>query len=206
MTVSKETFEVRAFTFRLAVTLALAATAIALGACAGGSGGNDNAKLGDAKAPGGGTTSRPAGAPTGRVGGQIGDTAYDFELVDADGRQVRLSDFKGKVVVLDFWATWCPPCRKEIPGFVALHNELQSKGVEVVGVSLDDDWEPVRPFMSSFDITYTIVLGDQDVADRYGNVRSIPTTFVIDRDGIIRSKHVGYSEPAVFKGAVEKLL
>lgn len=142
--------------------------------------------------------------------GVVGTPAYDFSLTDSDGNEVSLSDYKGKVVVLDFWATWCPPCRKEIPGFVALQNKYKDQGVEVVGVSLDDGWGPVRPFMKSYNVNYTIVLADQSVAGdlvaQYGNFRGIPTTFIIDREGMIRERHEGYAPPEFFEKAVQKVL
>jgi peroxiredoxin len=153
-------------------------------------------------------TAAPAHAPAGaaRVGANPGNMAPDFALKDASGRTVKLSDFKGKVVVLDFWATWCPPCRQEIPGFVALHSQYKDQGVEVVGVTFDDGWEPVKPFVQNYGINYTVVMGDQDVAKRFGNINGIPTTFVIDRDGVIRKKHVGYGPPELFTEAVESVL
>ena len=140
------------------------------------------------------------------VAGSIGQPAFDFELKDSKGKTVKLSDFKGKVVVLDFWATWCPPCRKEIPGFVTLHNTYQEKGVEVVGVSLDRSWAPVEPFMREYRISYTILLGDQKLTEMYGGFTGIPTTFIIDRNGIIRDVHTGYMPESTFVEAVKLLL
>jgi len=139
-------------------------------------------------------------------GGAEGTQAPDFELVSDAGKTVRLADFKGKVVILDFWATWCPPCRKEIPGFVQIQSQYKDKGVEVVGVSLDQGWEPVRPFMKAQRINYPVLLGDMGVVRSYGNITSIPTTFVIDREGVIRARHVGYAPPQFFTSAIEPLL
>ncbi len=149
---------------------------------------------------------KTAKAATAPVPGSVGEPAFDFELKDSSGKTVRLSDFKGKVVVLDFWATWCPPCRKEIPGFVNLHNNYQARGVEVVGVSLDRSWAPVKPFMQEYRINYTIVLGDQKLTEMYGGFTGIPTTFVIDRNGVIRDRHTGYMPESTFEEAVKLLL
>ena len=152
------------------------------------------------------STSQPGRTAASPVAGSVGEPAFDFELKDSTGKTVRLSDFKGKVVVLDFWATWCPPCRKEIPGFVNLHNNYQAKGVEVVGVSLDRSWSPVKPFMQEYRIGYTILLGDQKLTEMYGGFTGIPTTFVIDRNGVIRDKHTGYMPEETFEQAVKLLL
>ena len=138
--------------------------------------------------------------------GNEGTSAADFALVDARGNTVRLSDYRGKVVILDFWATWCGPCRMEIPGFVALQTRYKGQGVEVIGVSVDDSWAPVRQFIQAQNINYTVVLGDRNVASTYGNIEGIPTTFVIDKDGVIRARHVGYAPPEFFTEKVESLL
>ncbi len=151
-----------------------------------------------------GKESRPAAVSS--APGEVGSAAFDFELQDSTGKTVRLSDFKGKVVVLDFWATWCPPCRKEIPGFVTLQESYREKGVEVIGVSLDRGWAPVKPFMQEYRINYTIVLGDQKLTEMYGGFTGIPTTFIIDKSGTIRDRHTGYMPPETFERAVKLLI
>lgn len=136
-----------------------------------------------------------------------GATAPAWSLKDVDGKTVSSADFKGKVVLLDFWATWCPPCKAEIPGFVELQKTYGDKGLVVVGVSLDEEGAKVlKPFMKQFGINYPIVLGDLKTAQVFGGVRSIPTTFIIGRDGRIAGQHVGLTSKADFEKAIKPLL
>jgi peroxiredoxin len=133
--------------------------------------------------------------------------APDFELKDASGKVVRLSDFKGKVVLLDFWATWCGPCNIEIPWFTEFQRKYKDRGFEVVGVSMDDDgWKVINPFVAAKKINYRVLLGNDQTADLYGSIEALPTTFVIDREGKIASVHVGLSGKNEFEAAIEKLL
>lgn len=110
---------------------------------------------------------------------------------------LKLSDLKGKVVILDFWATWCPPCRKGVPDLVELKKEYKDKGVEIVGISLDaitrngTTVNDVGPFMKSYKINYPIVRGDQNIVYSFGNINSIPTTFVLDKEGRVIAKYAG---------------
>ena len=118
--------------------------------------------------------------------------APDFALKDADGKTVHLSDYKGKVVVLDFWATWCGPCKIEIPWFMEFEQQYKGKGFAVLGVSMDDDgWTAVKPYVAKMKMNYRIVLGNDKVGELYGGVDSLPTTFLIDRQGRIASTHIG---------------
>ena len=117
--------------------------------------------------------------------------APDWQLADLDGKPIKLSDFKGKVVVLNFWATWCPPCRKEIPTLVALQKDYGPQGVVVVGVSLDGGGpSAVQAFASKMGIEYPIAIGSEELAAAYG-VQAIPTTFIIDRAGNVIGEHQG---------------
>ncbi len=135
------------------------------------------------------------------------EPAPAWKLTDLNGKTVQLSDFKGKVVILDFWATWCGPCRAEIPDFVALQDQYRDKGLVVVGISLDQDGaKVVAPFAKHYKINYPIVLGDDNVASQYGNIQAIPTTFIIDSNGNIVGSHEGVTEKSVFEAEIKKLL
>jgi len=133
--------------------------------------------------------------------------APDFELKDANGKLVHLADYRGKVVLLDFWATWCGPCNVEIPWFTEFQRKYKDRGFEVLGVSMDDDgWKVITPFAARRKINYRIVLGDDKTGDQYGGLEALPTTFVIDRYGRIASVHVGLAGKKDFEDAIEKLL
>ncbi len=133
--------------------------------------------------------------------------APDFELTDQNGKTIRLSDYRGKVVILDFWATWCPPCRKEIPGFVNLYSQYNKKGVEIIGISLDQQgWEVVRPFMKNYNMEYPVSIGDREIVMNYGGIQAIPTTFVVNKKGEIADRVVGYHPPEYFENVINNLL
>ena len=134
--------------------------------------------------------------------------APDFNLKALDGKMLQLSALKGKVVLLDFWATWCPPCRAEIPHFKELYAQYHAKGLEVIGVALDDGGErDVAPFAKENQINYPLsTTGAQQLAQQYGGIRGIPTTFLIDKQGKIAKKYVGYQDKAVFEKEIQVLL
>lgn len=118
--------------------------------------------------------------------------APDFTLKDSNGAQVKLSDYRGKVVLLNFWATWCGPCKIEIPWFIDFQQQYKDKGFEVLGVAMDDDgWTSVKPYIAERKVNYRVLLGDDSVATLFGGIDSLPTTFVIDRSGAIDKVHVG---------------
>jgi peroxiredoxin len=133
--------------------------------------------------------------------------APDFTLKDADGKPVRLADFKGKVVLLDFWATWCGPCAIEIPWFVDLQRRNKDRGLAVLGVSMDDDgWDSVKPFTSRLGVNYRVVMGNDETSQMYGGVDALPTTFLIDREGRIAAVHIGLADRRDIEDGIEELL
>ena len=133
--------------------------------------------------------------------------APNFRLEAADGSKLELADYKGKVIILDFWATWCPPCRREIPGFNQLYHRYRDRGLVIIGISLDQyGWKAIRPFIKSYQVDYPIVLGNAQVANLYGGIRTIPTTFIIDRNGIVVDRVVGYRPKSYFEQKIKELL
>jgi peroxiredoxin len=133
--------------------------------------------------------------------------APEFTLKDATGKVVHLADYKGKVVLLDFWATWCGPCNIEIPWFTEFERRYKVRGFEVLGVSMDDDgWKAIGPFAARKAINYRILLGDDKTGDLYGGIEALPTAFIIDRQGRIASVHVGLAARKEFQDAIEELL
>jgi cytochrome c biogenesis protein CcmG/thiol:disulfide interchange protein DsbE len=117
--------------------------------------------------------------------------APDFVLDDASGQPVRLSELRGKVVLLNFWATWCAPCRIEIPWFIEFEKTHKSRGFATLGVSLDEDgWGAVKPYIEQHKINYRVMIGNDGLAEQYG-AASLPTTLIIDRSGRIAATHVG---------------
>ncbi len=138
---------------------------------------------------------------------QTGDKASDFTLETADGKKVTLSELRGQVVLLNFWATWCGPCVKEIPAFLDVYKEYKSKGFEIVGISLDrGGWKQVTPFVKRMNITYPVVIGDGKLVEAYGNFYGIPTTFLIDKNGNIVTRHIGLMTKAQLEEHLDKLL
>ena len=119
--------------------------------------------------------------------------APSWQLSDLDGNQVAFSDLKGKVVLIDFWATWCPPCSKMIPNLVKLDTEYSDQGLEVVGISLDEEGaSAVKPFNERNGVKYRSLLASEQVVNAFGGITGIPTTYLIDRKGNIVGNHTGY--------------
>ncbi len=133
--------------------------------------------------------------------------APEFTLKDATGKPVKLSDFKGKVVLLNFWATWCGPCKIEIPWFIDFEQKYKDKGFAVIGISMDEDgWKDVKPYVDLKKVNYRVVIGDDTTATLYGGVDSLPTSFVIDKEGKIAAVHVGLVSKLEYAIDIEQLL
>jgi len=133
--------------------------------------------------------------------------APDFTLKDSTGATVKLSDYRGKIVLLNFWATWCGPCKIEIPWFVEFEQSYKDRKFAVLGISLDDDgWESVKPYLETHKINYRVMVGTDALSQMYGGVDSLPTTFVLDREGRIAAHHVGLVSKSDYQHDIESLL
>lgn len=134
-------------------------------------------------------------------------TAPDFTLKDADGNPVNLTDYRGKVVLVNFWATWCGPCEVEIPWFVEFEKKYKDQGFAVLGLSMDDDgWKAVRPYIASHKINYRVMIASELVSQKFGDIDALPTSFVLDRQGRIATNHVGLVDKRDYQNEILKLL
>jgi peroxiredoxin len=145
----------------------------------------------------------PAGSVAGKTESKL---APDFTLPDLSDKPLTLSSLRGKVVLLDFWATWCTPCREEIPEFVKLQDKYRDQGLQIVGISMDDGPEPVRDFYKKFQMNYPVVMGDAKTGSAYGGVLGLPIAFVVDQQGKIVSRHIGATDVSVLEKEVVALL
>jgi thiol-disulfide isomerase/thioredoxin len=151
----------------------------------------------EASAPG--TSSCPANAKPANL---------NFALKDVDNKEVKLASLKGKVVLLDFWATWCGPCKIEIPWFIEFQKKYGAQGLHVFGVSIDDTLDKLKPFVSEYKMNYTVLQGldHDDMQDAFGPMFGVPVTVVISRTGKICMKHVGLGSKPNFENAIKSLL
>ncbi len=136
-----------------------------------------------------------------------GNKAPAFSLKSVEGKTIKLSDYEGKIVIIDFWATWCPPCRRGIPDLVSIQKEYENN-VVVIGISLDREKtiKDVPGFVKDYAINYPIVYGDDNVVIAYGGIQSIPTSFVVDKKGNVVDMHVGLVSKDTFVNKIKELL
>ena len=148
---------------------------------------------------------KPSALPRGNtiVGHPV---APEFSLTDLNGHKIDLAAYRGNVVLLDFWATWCAPCRSEVPGFVDLQNKYRDRGFRIIGISLDDDARPVGALYERFKMNYPVALGDARLAERYGGILGLPVSFLIGCDGRIYGRHAGETNPSLIEREIRPLL
>lgn len=145
---------------------------------------------------------------------QVSDVSHpmapDFTLPTADGKEIKLSDYRGKVVILDFWATWCPPCRRGIPDLISLKKEYGDKGLEIIGISVDEFTRNTKyrviPFIKQIGINYPVAYGNIQVIRNFGGIESIPTTFVINKKGQIIASFVGLRPKSTYEQIIKREL
>jgi cytochrome c biogenesis protein CcmG, thiol:disulfide interchange protein DsbE len=139
------------------------------------------------------------------AGGGAGGTAADFTRNDLSGNPVHLADYRGKIVLLNFWATWCGPCLEEIPSFSRWQKLYGPAGLQVIGVSMDDDEKPVQHFLQKTPLGYPVVLGDTALAKLYGGVFGLPLTFLIDAHGKIVARYLGGTDVKAVEAKIRHL-
>lgn len=150
-------------------------------------------------------TSR-AGTPGELIPRSMRKAAPNFARTNEKGADLRLSDFKGGVVLLDFWATWCHGCKTEIPWYMEFENRYEGQGLTVIGVSMDaDGWKIVKPFMAQKKMSYSVVIGNDALAKQFG-LSNMPLTLLIDRDGRIADSHSGIVDKAAWEHEIQTLL
>jgi thiol-disulfide isomerase/thioredoxin len=143
----------------------------------------------------------------GSAPGLMGNLAPDFELQTLDGKNLKLSDLRGKAVLLNFWATYCGPCKIEMPWFVELQNEYGPQGFQIIGVAMDDaSTEDIAKFAKEMGVNYPILLGKESVGVSYGGVNALPTTFFLDRDGKLIAREFGLQSRSVFVDHIKRAL
>jgi thiol-disulfide isomerase/thioredoxin len=133
-----------------------------------------------------------------------GESSQTF--IDLNGNRIDLSNYRGKILLVNFWAAWCVPCREEIPQFVMLQDRYGDQGLQVIGISIDDTESELRDFYRKYKMNYPVIPGDQKTADAFGGVLGLPTTFVIDRESKIRARQVGSTNFQALEQQIAPLL
>ena len=172
---------------RFQAAVALAAFVLILAACS-----RSGSTAGDTPAlkPGGERKAAPA-----------------FALKDVNGATVTLADFKGQVVLINFWATWCGPCKVEIPWFIEFQQKYKDRDFSVLGISMDEDgWKSVKPYLVEHKLNYRVVIGGETLTDLYGGIDSLPTSFIVDRTGRLAATHIGLADKSEYQNEIIKLL
>ncbi len=154
------------------------------------------------------TTAAATPPPAGACPADAPAATLDFTLKNVDDAPVSLADYKGKVVLLDFWATWCGPCKVEIPGFIELQERYGKDGFQVIGVSVDDTADKLKPYVAEMKMNYPVLqgLGHDDLLDAYGPMFGIPVSVVISRDGKVCARHTGLTDKETFEQQIKALL
>lgn len=135
-----------------------------------------------------------------------GDAAPDFALTDFNGKPLRLADYRGKLVLLNFWASWCGPCLEEMPRLSALQRNFGARGLQVIGVSMDDEAAPAKGLLAKRPVDYPIALGDEKLGERYGGILGLPQSFLIDRHGLILARYKGEADISQIEATVKSQL
>ena len=140
--------------------------------------------------------------------GQTGSLLPSFATVDLHGRKLASTDLKKKVVLIDFWATWCAPCRKEMPGYQKLLDRYSSQGLVIIGFKVDfmDDTEDPVHFAQQLGIRYPISVGSEEIRNKFGGVQGLPTTYIYDRQGLLRNKIIGFEYTSTIEKIIKQLL
>ena len=161
-----------------------------------------------ARASGDGSDATPVPAGAGTCSTAKGRANFNFTLKDMNGVNVRLSDYRGKVILLNFWATWCGPCKIEIPEFVEAYDKYRDRGFVILGVLSEDDpsQEDLRAFTSAFGMNYPVMRENVELGDAFGPLWALPTSFIIDRHGSICTKHMGAVSKEMLEREIEGLL
>lgn len=150
-----------------------------------------------------GASSLHAAAPAHSL---VNKQAPSFVRADLTGKQIDLDDYRGKVVLLNFWATWCAPCQVELPRFAEWQKEYETDGLQIIAVSMDDDAAPVRKTASKLKLNFPVIMGDEKLGAQYGRILGLPVTYLIARDGTIRAKFKGEADLRVMEKHIKKLL